>query len=475
MSEKYYDDNGILCELVPVSDVNATHNEVLDAMQNYCSVDLLRHINDKNIIKRLVADVAGSAQMPASTVLIAGLSVFASMAARCWTVAYQSGDILPIGIYAVLEQPPATGKSRCLTTFQKPFWAMQDEYIAELYSQLKQLDDDEPEHKEIVAKINRASQALFVTNSTAEGLDNVLLSSHGYFAAVSSEQGLCDSLLGLNYGDKVNNNDTLLNGYDGGRVSTKRVTRTTYSGPVVGGVLCFAQPGSIEKILTSSNGTGLAERFVMLGEPHMLGKRDHTKTVIVNPMKVAAYTNQCEFIKNVLDNTKQINELTTLKLSDEGYSKISRYRQAIEPHLADGGKYSHAALRGAAGKIDMTILKIAANLHLLIDQDEEIISDDIVRSAIEIAHDLLESSLSICKDKGVMGSKAEYVSILNIFKNRDRLTELEIVNSRNRVEPFKSFTGHKNDLIRKTLGEMCDHGILRCDVVGKKREYKLIQ
>lgn len=454
----------------------AAHNEILDAMQNYCSVDLLKHIDSKHILKRLAAQVASAAQMPASTVLIAGLSVFASMASRRWAVTYQDGNRLPIGIYSVLEQPPATGKSRCLSAFQKPFRVMQDEYIAYLYSELKERDESDEEYKELNAKISKAGFALFITNSTAEGLDTVLLASNGYFSAVSSEQGLFDSLLGLNYGaDKVNNNDTLLNGYDGGHVSSKRVTRATYSGSVVGGVCCFAQPGSIEKILTSSNGTGLAERFIMLGEPHMLGRRSHGQEVTVKPLISAAYANKCEFIKDVLNDPKPLHELSTLKLSRSGYDAINQYRDEIEPHLADGGKFSHVALRGAAGKIDMTILKLAANLHLLADQDEEIISDDIVKSAIAIANDLLESSLTICKDKGIMGQKAEFVAILRIFENGQRLTERRIIQSRTCVEPFKSHTGNKSDLIRQNLVEMCEQELLRCDVVGSVREYRLNQ
>jgi hypothetical protein len=50
-------------------------------------------------------------------------------------------------------------------------------------------------------------------------------------SAVSSEQGLFNTLLGSCYGnDKTSNNDLLLNGFDGGAMSSLRVTRSGYIG-----------------------------------------------------------------------------------------------------------------------------------------------------------------------------------------------------------------------------------------------------
>ncbi len=118
--------------------------------------------------------------------------------------------------------------------------------------------------------------SLFVTNSTPEGLEKSLYFSKGFFSAISSEKGLFNSLFGKSYGNGENNNDIVLNGFNGDYVATSRATREGYVGHVSGGIVCFAQAGSVETVLEASNGSGLSERFFMIVEPHNLGIRDFT-------------------------------------------------------------------------------------------------------------------------------------------------------------------------------------------------------
>lgn len=107
--------NIIEMKYTPVSGINKT----LDDGSRYCELDLLRHIHEEHIIRRISESLAKRAYMPPSTVFMAGLGVFSSIAMRKWCVSYPNGDRLPIGIYAVLEQPPATGKSRVIKMFQQ--------------------------------------------------------------------------------------------------------------------------------------------------------------------------------------------------------------------------------------------------------------------------------------------------------------------------------------------------------------------
>jgi hypothetical protein len=448
-----------------------TFNKKLDTEALYClGVDLLQHLDDDHLLKKLSIQTAACCQMPGNTVLLALLGVFSSVACRKWVVNYQYGGTLPIGLYVVIEQPSGTGKTRCLTVGQKPFFEMKGDVVKKYRDRVKQLQAiDEPseaqseELKELIARKSVINSRLFVSNATAEGLEQTLLGTSGFFSAVSSEQGLFNSLLGLSYMKGDPNNDLVLNGFDGGHISSCRVSRDGYHGHVIGGVALFAQQGSVEKILGCSNGTGLSERFLMLAEPHFLGVRDHLKKIHIDHTAEDAYAKKCEFARDIFNQPESPNNLLSLIISDSGHKLIAEFRQKIEPDLIDGGRYGHISVRGAAGKVNMQVMKIAANLHLLCRQDEfnPNIPDNIVKSAIGIAHDLLEANLALCKAKGLIGEKAEFTAILNLFEgNHKPMTERQIIQSRSRVSPFKDFTGNKSNLIREALAGLESEKIL---------------
>jgi hypothetical protein len=484
--DNYMDEN-IDCSSMPpeppLQKPVSTFNHTLDTEHRYCSVDLLRKIDDDHILKRLCIQVAAETHLPVNTVFLMGLTVFSSIASRKYAVKYQNGEHIPIGLYSVVEQPSGTGKSWCLGTFQKPFIAIQKELLKEVLKKIKDFekrtgsgeeltDDEQTELKELGQKRKHLSTGLFVTNSTPEALEMTLNRTNGFFSAVSSEQGLFNSLLGNSYKSEknANNNDVMLNGFDGGHVNSIRVSREGYNGNVIGGVACFAQQGSIEVVLKSSNGTGLSERFLMLAEPHSLGKRDHTKQIQPDPMLSVSYANHCELMESVINDPLTLDELNNLFISKEGFLKINQYRNKIEPDLVDGGKFSHVSLRGAASKINMQIMKIAANLHLLNYDMQSEISERHVIAAIDIANELLEANLKLCKDKGIMGVKAEFTAILSLFENDQRpRTERNIIMSKSQKIPFKDFSGNKSDLIKTTLREMVEQRLLAktLDATGK--------
>jgi hypothetical protein len=302
-------------------------------------------------------------------------------------------------------------------------------------------------------------------------LEENLKHSGVYFSAVSSEQGLFNSLLGKMYNDNVaNNNDLLLNGFDGGYIASSRVKRDGYRGEVIGAAVMFAQHGSIDTVLSSSNGTGLAERFLFIVEPHKLGKRDHKNRHGIHPEPIEKYDVIAgELANTVLSEQLNPNDLPTLSISENGFKAIDGFRGDIEERLADGGRYSHISLRGAAAKIDMQIMKIAANLHLLDSgQYQPTIEDKHVISAINIAYELLEANFKILNAKGMIGAKAEYTSILTLFETKlDPRTERNIIQCKSQTEPFKSHTGNKSALIKQTLKDMVKAKILRAWITDK--------
>jgi hypothetical protein len=466
------------------NNITTSRKNPLDADNHYQPVDLLQHLSDNAFIKRFSRQTAEQCQLPESTVFMNLLGIFSSVACRRWAVQYETGGMLPIGLYVVTEQPPGTGKSRCQGIAQKPFFNIKSALQSALKKQLKTLSDikdktpyDETKLQTITEQKACVFSRAFISNATPEAIEKELIATSGYFSAVSSEQGLFNSLLGLSYNQNgANNNDIILYGFDGGYVSSCRVTREGYHGNVIGGCVLFAQSGSVEKVLSASNGTGLAERFLMLCEPHNLGSRDHFKKVYVNEELSDEFSNRCMFAEAIYTTPIQRNDLLNLHPTEQGYNLIKKYRQSIEPSLADGGEYSHLALRGAGSKIDMQILKIAANLHLLSREDDSnpVIPDGIIQSSIHIANTLLESSLAICRAKGLIGDRAEYDAILRMFESdMNPKTERQIIQSRSRVEPFKNITGNKSVAIRQALSTMTDKGVLTRTIVEAKTLYQL--
>jgi hypothetical protein len=438
--------------------------------------ELLKHIGNDQLIKRLSKTLATGIQLSENDVFLVGMAIFSSVATRKYFVAYEYESSIPIGLYVVAEQPPASAKTRLQAAFKKPFDAVDDDKrklykkaLGDLEKQLKDCEDKE-EKKELKKQIKETKDKpvplLFITNTTSEALEKSLIQTNGFFSLVSSEQTLFDTMLGLSYGDssKANNNEVVLNGFDAGKSGTLRIGRETYSGIAVGGVALFAQNGSIEKILNASNGTGLSERFLMLSEPHLLGKRKHVNAPDID----RAITDEYEVLAKsialrALDKDSEVDNVITLTISEYGHRQINEFRDKIEPDLGDGGAYAvHKSMRGAAGKANMQIMKMAANLHLLDGGEDELeIADKHVDSAIAIVEYTLNAMLGLCEQKELVGEKAENNAIFSYLKKKSTgATANDMINSLKSTKPFKDMACGKNEAIRKTLARMTDEASL---------------
>jgi hypothetical protein len=377
-------------------------------------------------------------------------------------------------LYVVAEQPPAAAKTWLQTEFQKPFDTIDDEKRKQqkeaITSLEKQIDDceDAKENKELVKQLKEFKHIplLFITNTTPEALEMSLHKTNGFFSLVSSEQTLFDSLFGLIGGDKgkQNNNEVVLNGFDAGKSGTLRIGRGAYSGRAAGGVALFAQNGSIEKLLNASGGTGLSERFLMLSSTHLLGKRKHIDAPRIDRSITTEYHElAADLARRALNQDCNVNDLSILTISTAAHRKINQFRDFIEDRLADSGAYAvHQSLRGAAGKANIQIMKMAANLHLLDGGAyENVIDDKHVNSAIGIVDDVLNSMLALCHDKELVGAKAEYSAIIGYLSKKSKgATVNEMVNSLKTTKPFKDMTSGRNEAIKIAINEMITKGLL---------------
>ena len=437
----------------------------------YYSVDLLRQVSPNHIMRRLAEHIAKTCDLPVSTVFLIGLAVFSGMSCRKWVVEYPDGGTLPTCLYVVAEQPSGTSKTRALTSFQRAFTNIINEIIGLYNENFFTLDDlienekKKEKKKEIIeSMIDYANSLMPTTNTTPAGLEQSLIDSNGFFSAVSSEQGLFNTLLGLNLGGgKYNNNDILLNGRDGGFINVRRMGRDCYAGHVVGNIICFAQEGSIEKVISASNGTGVSERFLMIAEPHQLGQRNHTKLVPHQPELFREYENKCLFIKDILDDQARYDDLIKLKITENDWYSINLFKNKVEPYLMDGQNLSHGVIRGAVNKVSMQVMGIAANLHLLEDEGKNTtIASKHIQTAIDITNQLIESLYNVCVKKDMIGTHAEFKAILDFFVGKPesfKPTAQEIKKSRTKVKPFTSYN-RKSLRVQQALDQLVEANLL---------------
>ena len=461
-----------------IEPVSAGFNKILDSDPIQTNLDLLSHLDADSLLARMVRHTSSKTWIPENTILLMGLAAFSSVSCRAYSVEYEFGGLLPIGIYAAAEQPPSMSKGWALSTFTDIFFENQTKAIQQIKARITALEETDSlldEEKEELKHLKKQFVTLFVNNATPEGLDKTLNGTCGFFSAVSSEQGLIDSITGASYGNgRPNNNDIILHGFDGGYMSSVRATREAYAGRVAGAFVAFSQYGTIEKILNNGIGTGYSQRFLMISENNKLGERDHHKIVAPDPQLEYEYKRCCEFSIDALFRPKKLEDLRKLKITTHGFWYIREYRQKIEPLLSNKGYYSSDVMAGAAGKINMQIMKISANLHLLSSERFlDHIQDKTILTAIAIANDLLKELYNICKSKGIIGQRAEYSSILMLFENNQTpRTARNIIQAKLKNEPFKSLgiNVNKSKYIRNILDEMVKNDVLKISYLVDKTE-----
>lgn len=412
--------------------------------------------------------VADAIQMPRDTTVLTALGVASAPVSMVYNVAFPFGGHLPTSLYVATEQPASSGKSPVLNKLMKPIRKAIKEMNERAAKANENAGEDDPQ-----VPFYRA----FITDTTPEALDGLLIQHYGHFCLASAEQALVNTALGVSYGnDRKSNNDLMLKGYSGDWHSSSRVTRKGYEGEVFGAVTVIAQRGTIETILEQSNGTGIAERFIMLAEPTLLGYRDHlTPRQQPDMMLAADYEQAMSRLVGIYEKSRasgmvEYDDLPALHLSRTEWDKVNQCKQRLESLMADGGRYSHELLRGAAGKYDQRVMKVAAVLHTIesLMNGEEVVSTirpHYVDMAIQLADLSLEQLYKAMDDKGLIGMSAEQEAIYEIVSQKDERGILwgDLYNRVKIRQPFKSYPGKGlASKVKEVVREMVDNGKLTC-------------
>lgn len=407
-----------------------------EPVQQSHRLDLLKHLPEGDF-KQYVGDVARMCNIHPSTSLLVALGIVSSVACRVFGVQYQNGEVLPTGEYVIAGGLPGDAKSRMLKAYQRAVFDAQK-------SAVKEYRKREAEFKEDPANEGKKFKEpyparIFITDSTVEALEPILAESGGYFSLASAEQAVVNTLTGASYGGegRKNNNDLPLKGFNAEYHASSRATRSGYTGIVVGSITCFAQPRAIETILSKSEGSGMAERFLMIEEPTQQGTRDHTRQCYTEEYSRNVYNRiMGELAARALEQPQDFDELQAYRISSGDWHRINLFRNEIEPHLADGGKYSTATMRGVASKVDMHIMKIGALLACLYEHPIGEIPSQFIDAAMGIMKDMLDNTLSLLFKIGVVGFNAEEEQIIDYLGKQKGATRRQMKGAKAKVKPF---------------------------------------
>lgn len=447
--------------------------------ENSLNVETVKHedvdlisLCESTLIAQFSSELAKVAKVPRNTVFLTVLSIFSSVSCRVKQVNYEAGGSQPLGIYFCGEQPPATAKSRVLSASQ--LGAMDD-----TRQKKKRINFDVKNEKaklaratekdekiEIKAKIDELYQEKnelfeFITDATPEALDATLSATTGYFSIASAEQAVINSLLGISYGDSSGNTnkDLVLKGFNGEYHNSKRKGRETYTGEVVGVVTALAQEGIIDNIISASNDTGAVERFILWKEGHLLGTRDHFEQYSMNELIENKFNN---LMASMVNNGEQqeFHDLATLSLSRQSWNAIRTLRNSLEITMMDGEENATNLLRGLIGKIDIYIIKIAANLHLSTGSVSPTVHNDRVNEAINIAVSYIDHIKGLIHSSSISAiSPREQTALDKIGNNVVPVKRLH--DSLKQVKVFKTADGKKKlSNVTDTMQKLIDKGLV---------------
>lgn len=374
-------------------------------------------------------EVADSIQISRDSTFMIGMGLTSAVVGAAYCVKTPWDADLPLGLYVTAEQPPAAGKSGVMSAFQKPFRAalrrMNDDRNKALDALEAQIDaaEDPAVEGELREQLINKPQPVrgWISNATPEALESEAIKPNdGLFMLASDERGLLNSVFGLLYskGSPVNM-DAALKGFDGGSYVSVRTTRKGFDGEVHGSIVCFAQPGSIEAIMQASGGTGLAERFLWLSDGHQLGMRNHLRPW--TKPNSEPFTRLCDEVVRLIPYRPALEKLTQLSLPTILMDELRKAKQQLEVELGDDGRFGNDAVRGAAGKLDLQVMKVASILHITRHLCEgKPVPPNIGTADFEIAlnlcRELLERYRQALVSKRIIGFGAEADAVIEYLE-----------------------------------------------------------
>lgn len=422
-----------------------------------------------NTLEEYADSVSTSIQFPKNTCLLHGLGCVSSAMSRQFKYVFKGDHEHPVNLYCVGAQPPSTGKSGIHSSFLNPIRiayqgknsnnasirASAEKAVKSANKELKGCTNPIEEEaleleisKNLTIIANHPNYILSVDDSTPEGLEKMMGLQGGWANLLSDESDVINTMLGFTYGDKARktNNGIFLKMFDGEWQSSVRSGRDGYNGPVVGSFAVLAQAESVDSILLAGqSGRGVSERFLLIKEPHVLSQRDHTTYTPIDANQKTAYINM---INQLVSDDGRI-----FTFSAPAKRLIDMYRNEIEAEMGDDGKYSDNMMRGAMGKADKQICKIACILWGAQEwstsgRQRTEIGVKTTQRAIEIFKELSRTYLQAAEDSGYAGltPKIEKVGkyLRKKYKKDQKAKQIPTITAQSLQQSLKKVDGFSN-------------------------------
>lgn len=458
-----------------------------------------------SLIGLAARELSDKHQFPLETTMLSALAVASHAVGSSYSVGVPGRQPMPVPLYAISEQPSNSSKTGLLEDLYMGYVDSATRVNAEIKKNI------EAHKKSIAQKIKAGSDIgleqeqemlsklsfipIGLSDVTPEGLEVSLTETDGFFITYSTEQGLSKTLLGGLYSEGSKKDDLLLKGFNGEAHAVARANKDVqrFVGRPYGGMLELSQQGTIARIMQSAGSTGISERFLILCENDLLGRRtyinateDEVNSILVGDKKPTQaminfvkprdmtafkqYVNQMgKFpgIRSQLDD-KTLKGLNKLEISGSAQVLLLAAKQKIEFWIAEQ-KYRNEYLASMMGKIDLQMMKVAATLHCMnwdIDTHGKIgkqISEETVRDAYWIVFELFRGVKNIANGQDLYGDDVENAYVLDyLTSQRSKMTADKICQNvvRQKDNPFRFYKkrGEAREKIKEALQRLTVDG-----------------
>lgn len=414
------------------------------------------------VIGKLAQRVAYCLEMPLASVFVIILAGASAACATNYRTRFNSGSSVALGIYAVAEQPPSTSKNLVLSHALKTYQDVLSGHNAETY-------------KENGDGAKKPFSFTVESDATSAAMDKQLANCQsGRFVIASAEQEAFSTLFPSESVSYLSSIGLVLNGWGGEYYSSLRSGRQSYSGDVWGTVITFAQNGSIAKVLNASSGRGLSERFLLIAEESMLGKRTLDKGYVSKADKVDFDTSVQSCISRYLAKKHEHTRISKLDLLDvitptsTGYELIQNKRREIEPLLGELHARGENVYLGWLGKLETHVLKIASVIHIFEQEYQQAsdtpivatIPDQLIEQVIKLVLSFGEHVRHVIQENGQTGEKAEVEAIIDILSEK-KLKKTPLTQKAKRRKPFKTHDDRASyHRAKRSIEKMIDQRII---------------
>lgn len=444
-------------------------------------VPVLMQLSDKlseTVVGRLAKVIHEKIEFPEVSSFFALLSTASCAVSMAYATQYSTDSCVALGMYTIIEQPPAMMKSYLLDIGLKPYRmgvAGHNKKVSARNREITERGTDNP----TLIKYTFSD----TSDGTTASIDGFLSGcAEGRFVVASAEQSALISLFPES-GSFSSTNEMILKGYASEYVSGMRAGRKAFTGMIQGSVVIIAQPGSSKRILSASGGSGMAERFIYLAEPDPIGFRRNEGRFPTSKEKQAfelacakcvdVYSAAVMAQSGVDDDSRVImdpDNLVRVKASEEGYRILRDAKNSTESYLYDLKMSGEMVMMGWLAKMETHVMKIAGNIHVIecIANNckvSEIIPTWIIEESIELVLNISEHIKDILNQAGESGSQAEEETLIDILSGKPLERRALALKAKNR-KPFKAMpAGFK--IASARIDAMLTAGLLVVSETGK--------